>query len=124
MSNDLIGTVKGQNLELPDYPSQMLSNEDSTGTGIPGWILQGDVLQALGPAITVRSDTFRIRAYGETRDPANDQVAARTWCEAIVQRIPEPADGSTKIEELIEPSSLFGRGFRILSFRWLSPEDV
>ena len=56
-----------------------------TGALMPGWLSQADVLTALAPVANVRSDTFRIRAYGEA--PNNPDV--RVWCEAIVQRIPD-----------------------------------
>ena len=98
------------------------------GAGFPGQLLQGDVLQALGPFMTVRSDTFTIRAYGEARNPATGAITAAAWCEAVVERHPEPVPSSTSaksvLEELSLPSSPFGRYFTILSFRWLSPLEV
>lgn len=103
--------------------------EGSTqGAGFPGQLLQGDILQALSPYMTVRSDTFTIRAYGESRTPGSDEVRARAWCEATVQRFPDPvgdpsASGDA-LSELVEPSSEFGRSFRITSFRWLSPNEI
>jgi hypothetical protein len=102
---------------------------DSTqGAGFPGQLLQGDILQALSPCMTVRSDTFTIRAYGESRAQGSDEVRARAWCEATVQRYPDPvaASGSTRdpLDELATPTSKFGRKFRIVSFRWLSPNEI
>ena len=98
------------------------------GAGFPGQLLQGDVLQALGPFMTVRSDTFTIRAYGEARNPVTGAITASAWCEAVVERRPEPVPSSTTaksvLEELTLPSSPFGRQFTILSFRWLSPLEV
>ena len=97
------------------------------GAGFPGQLLQGDVLQALGPFMTVRSDTFTIRAYGEAKAP-NGNITATAWCEAIVQRFPDPITPTTAakspLEELALPSSEFGRKFEIISFRWLHPEEV
>lgn len=52
-----------------------------------------DVLQVIGPVISARSDTFRIRSYGEAIDPAGKTVAS-AWCEAIVQRTPEYVDAA------------------------------
>jgi len=103
--------------------------DDSTqGAGFPGQLLQGDVLQALSPYMTVRSDTFTIRAYGESRNPKTGEVRARAWCEAIVQRYPDPvkdsASAKSALAELVEPSSEFGRSFRIATFRWLSPAEI
>ncbi len=98
-------------------------------SGFPGQLLQGDILQALGPYMSARSDTFTIRAYGEAVDP-NDptKVLASAWCEAVVQRIPDPVSPSTTVSdtnaELANPSSPFGRQFVIKTFRWLSREEV
>ena len=102
---------------------------DSTqGAGFPGQLLQGDILQALSPYMNVRSDTFTIRAYGESRDPGSSKVRARAWCEATVQRYPDPvghsAANSDQLAELANPSSRFGRSFLITSFRWLSDKEI
>ncbi len=97
----------------------------STGAGTPGDISQGDVLTAIGSFATVRSDTFRIRAYGEARDNDN-QVTARAWCEAVVQRFPEyvdPAD-TPEMAATHPANQAFGRRFQVMSFRWLHPDEV
>jgi len=97
------------------------------GAGFPGQLLQGDVLQALAPLMTVRSDTYTIRAYGEARD-ANNNITARSWCEAVVQRLPDPMPAATAggnaLQELVKPSSPFGRRFGLVSYRWLHPDEV
>ena len=62
--------------------------------------------------LTSRSDTFRIRAYGESINPADStKVEAQVWCEATIQRLPE-----------VEPG--FGRRFVVGQFRWLGPDDI
>jgi hypothetical protein len=72
-----------------------------------------DIMAVLGPVLTVRSDTFRIRGYGEVLNPADSaQVDAVAYCEAIVQRTPEPAPNAS------------GRRFVITYFRWLGPDDI
>ncbi|MBC7927869.1 MAG: hypothetical protein H7039_19660 [Bryobacteraceae bacterium] len=101
---------------------------DSTqGSGFPGQLLQGDVLQTLAPYMSVRSDTFTIRAYGEARDSSN-RPTARVWCEAVVQRLPDPmpstSGSGSATQELAKPTSTFGRRFNILSFRWLHPQEI
>jgi hypothetical protein len=64
------------------------------------------IMTVLAPQLTVRSDTFRLRAYGEALNPADPtKNEASALCEAIVQR---GADGR----------------FVTLSFRWLGPEDI
>jgi hypothetical protein len=97
-------------------------------TGIPGWLTQADVLQVIGPALTTRSDTFRIRAYGEALSPDGKTVLAKAWCEAIVQRIPEyldPANAATaRGTELNSLNQTYGRRFNIVSFRWLSQNEI
>jgi hypothetical protein len=97
------------------------------GAGFPGQLLQGDVLQALGPYMTVRSDTFTIRGYGEARDKTGKPTAT-AWCEVVVQRQLEPLtpSGAAKsaLQELANPSSPFGRSFQIVSFRWLTSSEV
>lgn len=118
---------------------EMLKKEGSPGrgdlsremgyrsTGIPGWVTQADVLQVIGPSISARSDTFRIRALGEARD-STGQVVATAHCEAIVQRQPayvDPADAShERPGDLVNTNKTFGRRFEMVSFRWLSPNDI
>ena len=67
-----------------------LPADSSQGSGFPGQLLQGDILQALSPFMTVRSDTFTIRAYGEAKNPVTGEITATAYCEAVVQRFPDP----------------------------------
>jgi type II secretory pathway pseudopilin PulG len=96
-------------------------------TGIPGWVTQADVLQVIGPVISARSDTFCIRARGDARDSAG-RIIATSYCEAIVQRIPDFIDPANephdRTDQLTEPNKSFGRKFKIVSFRWLSPNEI
>ncbi len=95
-------------------------------SGGPGYLLQADLLASLGAGLSARSDTFTIRTYGDVQNPATGEVTGRAWCEAIVQRTPDyvdatlpdatPAPGS--------PAETFGRRYQIVSFRWLSAEDI
>ena len=93
----------------------------------PGWLSQADVLGVLGPVLTVRSDTFLVRAYGDAVNPATGAVECRAWCEAVVQRVPDyvdPGDPPEAVTGLTETNAIFGRRFEIVQFRWLSPEEV
>ena len=93
--------------------------------GIPGYLTQGDLLQVLGPMLNARSDTFVIRAYGDAAD-ASGKIRARSWCEALVQRRPEPlAPDATGInsDKAGQPTDM-GRRFMLKAFRWLRPEEV
>jgi hypothetical protein len=70
------------------------------------------IMAALGPLFTVRSDTFRIRAYGEAASLADPtRIESTAYCEAIVQRTTGLVPG-------------FGRRFVVSSFRWLGPDDI
>ncbi len=104
--------------------------------GVPGWVTQADVLQTLGPVLSARSDTFVIRTYGDVLDAvnstkANPQVQSRAWCEAVVQRLPDYVDNTSAGQEAWQrPTAVnsinqtFGRRFKIISFKWLSPFDI
>jgi hypothetical protein len=98
---------------------------DSMAWGIPGYLTQADVLQVIGSSLSARSDTFRIRAYGEAADD-NGSPRARAWCEAVVQRLPDPLRPDSSGLNPIQPGSAgdFGRRFVIISFRWLRQEEV
>jgi hypothetical protein len=97
----------------------------SKAWGAPGWLTQADILQVLGPALTARSDTFVIRAYGDAVDTSG-KVRARAWCEAVVQRLPAPLDPdpSGLNPRLAGATGDFGRRFVITSFRWVSPNEI
>lgn len=99
-----------------------------SSTGVPGYLLQSDLLQVLAPIISVRSDTFVIRSYGEVpSDAGGDGPRAQVWCEAVVQRVPDYVDSANSPAEQPVPGSInarFGRQFRMISFRWLSPEEI
>jgi hypothetical protein len=99
--------------------------ERNTGAGAPGEVSQGDILSSVGSFISVRSDTFRVRAFGDARN-SNGQVIARAWCEATVQRIPEYVDSADLPEAVATAAAniTFGRQFNVISFRWLHPDEV
>ena len=94
----------------------------NSAAGNPGWLMQADVLDPLGPSIVARGDTFRIRGYGESRD-AQGAVIARAWCEVVMQRIPDYIDTSETSDVAVPTKPLnmtFGRRYQQISFRWLS----
>jgi hypothetical protein len=102
-----------------DYDPQIRPDYLSNSYGLisadaPGFLSQMDILSALAPLMTVRSDTFTIRCYGDSVNPATGDVN-RSWCEAVVQRTTQLID---------DEDSDSGRLFKIVSFRWLSEDEV
>jgi type II secretory pathway pseudopilin PulG len=111
---------------LPDATRlEQTLKPSSKAWGAPAYLTQADLLQVLGPTLTARSDTFVIRAYGDAADEMGGTVA-QAWCEAIVQRTPRPivADDSGLNSRLVGKPNDFGRKFEIVSFRWLSPDEI
>jgi hypothetical protein len=97
----------------------------SKAWGAPAWLTQADVLQVIGPALAPRSDTFVIRAYGDAVDAAGGMAAA-AWCEAVLQRIPEPIipdNSGINPRDGGSPRD-FGRRFVVRSFRWLTETEA
>ncbi len=107
----------------PDTPVAM---------GSTGFLTQADLLTVIGPMLSSRSDTFVIRSYGEV-----GEGTARAWFEAVVQRSPDYVDSSVPHgnvpswapEEIPANTGSYDtvipkRRFRIVSFRWLTEDDV
>ena len=100
--------------EAPD--NMLAAANGATGAMMPGWLSQADVLTPLAPVINTRSDTFRVRTYGEIESGNSD---VKVWCEAVVQRLPEylvddgrnPYDGDPSHARPMEPhDDLNGNG--------------
>jgi Tfp pilus assembly protein PilV len=99
----------------------------------PQFLTQADILSAIGPGLSARSDTFTIRTYGDAQNPVTGEITGRAWCEAVVQRTVEPVNrrstnpadanyNETAVATAAQPD--FGRRFKIISFRWLSSNDI
>ncbi|MGJ8651169.1 MAG: hypothetical protein ACSHX4_12490 [Opitutaceae bacterium] len=113
----------------------------TTASSIPGEINQAELLLPLAPRLTARSDTFRIRAYGEVRSPVSQEIVSTAVCEVVVQRLPEYLDSKTDADnnepwdEATDPISptasalnllnqQFGRRLKVVQMRWLTPEEI
>ncbi|HSI09744.1 MAG: hypothetical protein ACAH89_09245 [Rariglobus sp.] len=94
----------------------------------PQFLTQADVLSAIGPGLTARSDTFTIRTYGEAVNPVTQDIQGRAWCEAVVQRLPDYVDSVADANAHSAPTAsinkAMGRRYKIISFRWLSSNDI
>ncbi len=118
-----INTVDGSN-----YDSTLSAN--SIPFNAPSFLTQADILSSVAPFVQLRSDTFLIRAYGDVYNPIIQQTQGRAWCEALVQRVPEPVEFRDRTntdlvaEDYNNPPGKFGRRFKIVHFRWLDSEDI
>jgi len=128
--------LKASNLETLPSGIQDVNTEAEQGwrsEGLPAWLTQSDVFARLGSVLSSRSDTFRIRAYGETRNPLSGEVISAR-CEAIIQRLPQYVNANENAAETpFDPSraaaqglnalsavnEAFGRQFVVVRFRWL-----
>lgn len=88
--------------------------------GAPGLLSQEDLLNEIGSFITVRGDTFIVRAYGEAKNAMTGDTS-KAYCEALVQRVATPVNPQ---DDTVAPQSPFGRRFKIISFRWLTPNEI
>lgn len=83
----------------------------------PGFLTQADVITAIGPMLSTRSDTFKIRASGRSLSKEG-QIESTATIEATVQRIPEPVDPTAN------PIGPTNRQFRVLAVRWLGENEI
>jgi len=150
INDSVVGNASGTTV---DYGSSGLSGSFAspisgarpTTTGIATDITQADILMPLAPRLSARSDTFRIRAYGEALSDDGSEIIASAMCEAVVQRIPEYVDssddpwleayynpfedppGDPRIEKesnLNLTNQKYGRKFKVVAFRWLSNTEI
>lgn len=123
------------------FPNPLPVGNRKTTTGIPGDITQADLLLPLAPRLSARSDTFRIRAYGEVRSKDGTRIISQAACEAVIQRVPEYMDQATDptqnqpwseatnpynpaVSKLNATNQKFGRRLKIVQFRWLIPNEL
>jgi len=101
--------------------------EGSSLEGLPGMLSQADVLTAIGPFLTTRSDTFIITSYGEHRNPMSGDTV-RAMLEMTVQRMPDYVDSTDLASVHPDNSTLgnqtFGRRFVVVGKRWLDSNQI
>lgn len=123
--------ARANTAERINYDSTLLSDIDP---GSPSALSSADIMTALAPMVTPRSDTFVIRAYGASTDTLDSQATATSgnlpraiseaWLEAKVQRVADTVD-TTGGDDIVSPSPTgFGRQFKVVSFRWLKSSEL
>ncbi len=113
LASGLAATPSGKQPNAPFLSVAAFGGSTLLAANLPAPITPSEFMAAIGPLLTVRSDTFRIRTYGEAVNPVEaTKTEAIATCEVIVQRSIDPA-----------PNGL-GRKFIITHFRWLGVEDL
>lgn len=131
-----LGTAAGMDWSFP-HPDHLAG---PVAAAAPGFLTQADILQALAPHLVTRSDTYKIRAYGDVVHPLSGRLEARAWVEVIVQRMPDyvnyPNKDEPPEERRADPAwqqthalhnvsnRVYGRRWRVVRVRWLSAEEV
>ncbi len=134
-----IDKIGGTSMEIIDCQESIMGVPSSSNydyavhsANTPGYLTQADILEKIAPFLSVRGDTFTIRSYGESLDP-NGRTVSRARCEAVVQRLIEPLAATAPYtqNDIIEPDhatssgeTLYGRKFKIISFRWINEDEV
>ncbi|MDR3228605.1 MAG: hypothetical protein LBT53_04245 [Puniceicoccales bacterium] len=141
--NKLLQTDQGS-FPFPNVVSNMENAKLAVSGASVGNLVQGDIFQSVGARLSARSDTFTIRAYGDTVGEGGNNLAGRAWCELVVQRTPEYVDPTDAPETnphddmnfgninttgkeknaLSVINKYLGRRFRIVSIRWLNESDL
>ena len=121
--------VTGMNMNSDDITENpWIAGYGLASTDAPGFLSQMDILTAIAPFISVRSDTFKVRTYGTYIDPVSGAVESESWLEATVQRRHEYVDSSDGPEvrpgALAQINETFGRRFEIVNVRWLSADEI
>jgi len=112
-ANFLTGTAPGKSPNGPFlHVDGFLSSTTLSVALVGSTVSLLEFRDTMSPWLTTRSDTFRVRAYGDALNPADaTRVESTAYCEAIVQRTAEALPGH-------------GRRFVITYFRWLGPDDI
>lgn len=114
LANGLAATSSGKAAHAPFCDVASFLNSAFLQAAVSGThgISAAHFSSVMTPMLVVRSDTFRVRAYGEAVNPVwADRVEATALCEAILQRTSELASNGN------------GRRFKVIYFRWLAPGD-
>ena len=131
--SDIYSNIKAKGVDIDTLPPGNAAYKfpeaaiGSSMYGLPGWLRQADILTPIAPIISVRDDTFTIRAYGDARNVGGDIIAS-AWCEAVVQRKGDFVDtndhATTLLSQISDTNKRYGRSYFIVSFRWMNSDEI
>ena len=135
--DEMIEGKKNRNFDLglkaAKKPGGSTAAAGPAASNAPGFLTQSDLLSRLGPCLSARSDTFRIRIYGETMStPGTNSDGSHFRGEAIFQRLPDVADQDEVSSDDSDSSDLpkqdewngLRRTFALIGFRWLRDNEI
>jgi len=132
--DEMIDAKKNRNFDLElkaaKKPGGSTAAAGPAASNAPGFLTQADLLSRLGPCLSARSDTFRVRVYGEAMaTPGTSGDESHFRCEAIFQRLPDvaeqdeaPSDGPDSPDK--EDWNGLHRTFALIGFRWLRDNEI
>jgi hypothetical protein len=113
IADELASSTSGKSAGGPFTTVGAFGASSLLAANLPTAIVPEEFMLAMSGLLVVRSDTFRVRAYGEALDPLDGTtIEAVAYCEAIMQRTAEPA-----------PNGMGGK-FVVTYFRWLGSDDI
>ena len=94
--------------------------------GMPGFLMQSDILNKIGSVLQARSDTFTIRSYGSSQDSLRNIESSRAYYEIVVQRSPNYMSDTDA--DYGNPTTVtnqhFGRRYKIISQGWVMSDQI
>jgi hypothetical protein len=135
----------GINASIPEFSSQWLTQADVMTALAPILFPRSDtyLIRTYGEAVNPVKLPVNYRAGDVVPNAA---IEGRAWAEALVQRVPEyfadpantppetpasaftapadPADPASTSSQAHQLNQLYGRRFKVISFRWLARSDI
>jgi hypothetical protein len=135
--DEMIEAKKNQNFDKELKTAAKKTGGSTSASGpaashAPGFLTQADLLSRLGPCLSARSDTFRVRFYGDTKDTSTTNEGtdeSHFRGEAIFQRLPDVAEQNEATSGAADPSAHddwngLHRTFALIGFRWLRDNEI
>lgn len=96
--------------------------EEKMPRNVPAYLSQADIISAISPYVTARSDTFRIHARARVINQATNSIDSEAACIALVQRVPTRNDGDA--DAIMDNATGIGRKFIIKGIEWVNVSEL